>query len=371
MTASVATETNLAFVRSTPRTSHKLAHLQALRGIAATLVVLAHTGMTLAERNLVPKELAARLGNSGYFGVATFFIISGFIILKTSKSAFGDRAGAVDFVLKRLIRIFPIYWIATVLFALLSPHRGSYTASDLVASLLLIPHVVTGAADMHPLVGQGWTLQYEMLFYAVFAVGLFLTRRAGTIAIMGMLVALAAFGATMMPWSDLSEPMTRLAYWSRPIILLFVVGMSLGVLSERKPHGFVAPAPFATILGVLAVWLVYSLSGPLSVDDQLRFPAVLVVWGLCAVCVFVSVFGRSGEGLFESAAEAFGDASYSVYLFHTFVLSALLRLHVQEISPVLFVVATLVGANVLGLLIYRYVERPMLKTLRRSLLQPA
>jgi exopolysaccharide production protein ExoZ len=84
--------------------------------------------------------------------------------------------------------------------------------------------------------------------------------------------------------------------------------------------------------------------------------------------VFISVFGRSRKGAFEPIARAAGDASYSVYLFHTFILSALLRLKVQDLGPAVFIVAAMLAAHLLGFVIYALVERPVLKTLRNRLL---
>ncbi len=132
-------------------------------------------------------------------------------------------------------------------------------------------------------------------------------------------------------------------------------------------RGFAVPYPFLAMLALLAIWFAYSLTSATTEADHYMFPDVLVIWLLCGLCVFVSIFGHSKEGPFEAVAERFGDASYSVYLFHTFILSALLRLRLQDLSPTLFVITALVGANVFGLLMYALVEKPILKTLRTGL----
>jgi exopolysaccharide production protein ExoZ len=345
----------------------KLFHLQALRGLAASLVVLSHCAETLAQRGLIPEAYGDRLGISGYFGVATFFIISGFIICKTSTGAFGDPRGVMAFVLKRLIRIFPVYWIATAAFYVLSPHRATYTAADVLCSVLLIPHEIGSSGDMHPLIGQGWTLQYEMLFYLIFTLGLLLTRRTGILLILVALIGVVAAGEAVMPLSDSAEPMTLVQYWTRPILLLFPVCIGFALLEARLPRSLAVPRPFILMLGVLGLWFAYSLIFPLAAKEQIQFPVVAAIWALGAVWVFVSIFGRSRGGWTEWLAERFGDASYSVYLFHTFILSALLRLKVQNHSPVLFVAAALVGSNVFGLAMYRLVETPILRTFRGML----
>jgi exopolysaccharide production protein ExoZ len=344
-----------------------LYHLQALRGLAASLVVLSHAADTLGQRGLIPADIAGRLGISGYFGVATFFIISGFIIYKSSRRSFGSARGVWTFAAKRVIRIFPVYWIATALFVALSPHRADYGAADIVFSLLLIPHVIASAGNMHPIVGQGWTLQYEILFYLIFAAGLYAGRRAGTLAVLFVLAALVAAGSAIMPLSDMHEPLDLAAYWTRPIMLLFAVGIGFAVMEERVARSFAVPYPFASMLAVLGLWFAYSLCVPLTAEQQITFPTVLVIWLLCAAWVLISIFGRRGEGKFEAVMEAFGDASYSVYLFHTFILSLLLRLKLETFSPLLFAIAAIVGANALGLVIYRVVERPVLQRARKVL----
>jgi exopolysaccharide production protein ExoZ len=341
---------------------NKLLHLQTLRGLAASLVVLGHA----AEAAKV--DHWERFAVSSYFGVATFFIISGFIIFKTAKDSFGTDQGFRQFIVKRLIRIFPIYWIATALFVILSPHRAEYSAGEIASSFLLIPHYIASTDGMNPLLGQGWTLHYEFLFYAIFAAGLLLDRRNGLMLTMVVLAALAVCGFWIRPEDDSNGPLTLMQYYSRPIILLFPVGMVLGLVEERLR--FSIPFPFAIMLALLAVWFAYCLSMPLSGSEFLMFPMILVVLAFGAFWVFVSLFGRSTEGWAEPVAEAFGDASYSVYLFHTFILSALIRLHLRDAHPVLFIVAAIFGANIFGYLVYVMVERPILRKLRALLLAP-
>ena len=342
----------------------KLCHLQALRGLAASLVVLTHSVRALHG------DYSGRFSVPGYFGVAAFFIISGFIIYKTSRSAFGSHKGATDFITKRLIRIFPIYWIATILLIVLSPHRAAYGASDIICSLLLIPHYIALNDGMDPLLGPAWTLHYELLFYVFFAASMVFNRRTGVALTVMALAALALCGLLVRPESDATGPLTLLQYYSRPIIMLFPIGIGLGLLEEQR-YRFVVPLPFVTMMAILAGWLWYSVFGSsLTESDQLEFPFILIIWSACALMVFVGIFGRSTRGWFEAAAEAFGDASYSVYLFHIFILAALVRLNFQTAHPILFVATALVGANVFGYAIFIYVEKPILAQARRALLGP-
>jgi exopolysaccharide production protein ExoZ len=335
----------------------KLFHLQALRGLAASLVVLSHS---------VQGRYAEKLWVSGYFGVATFFIISGFIIYKTSRRSFGSAYGVKQFVAKRLIRIFPIYWLATILFVVLSPHRADYSTTDIIDSLALIPHYMALTDGMNPLLGQGWTLHYEVLFYAIFALGLLFRRRPGILLTCAILLGMTIVGMLIRPESDSHGPLTLAQYWCRPIVLLFVIGIGLGIL-EQRAQKLVVPYPFPLMSGLLIVWFVYSIGSPLPEAQHYEFPNLLVIWGLCFLCVFVAVFGRTRAGRFETVAEAFGDASYSVYLFHPFILSFLKRIGMEATLPTAYAVASLVGANLFGLIMYRLVETPILRKGRTML----
>jgi peptidoglycan/LPS O-acetylase OafA/YrhL len=71
----------------------------------------------------------------------------------------------VQFVIKRFIRIFPVYWAAaTVLFLALSPQHAEYSVNDVICPFLLVPHTIAAAGNMNRLIGQGWTLHYAIVF---------------------------------------------------------------------------------------------------------------------------------------------------------------------------------------------------------------
>lgn len=345
----------------------RLPHLQALRGIAASLVVFAHAADTVGRLGLIPATLREPLGHFGYLGVAIFFVISGFIIYRTSRQAFGSWAGARDFILKRFIRIFPIYWLITALFFAMSPHRHEYTAADIVCSLLLIPHWIPMEGNMHPILGQGWTLDYEMLFYGIFFLAMPTSRRIGPWAVIATLIVMVAAGSWLQPFADSAEPTTVLAYWTRQIILLFAFGIGIGVAFDRYGARIRVPVPllWAVILLIasLGVGLLQSLVPPAT-----QYAVGYLRWVICVLVVFICVFGRGGEGVLERWMHRFGDASYSTYLAHTFVLSVFLRLKLYHFGAWTFVLAAVVCANILGWLLYTVIETRVIAALRRRLL---
>lgn len=285
---------------------HKTIHsLQAMRAIAAWLVIIDHTLLEMTHNNVQDPltHLAWTLGSSGVF---IFFIISGFIMVYISWNGFGRTASAARFVKRRFIRVAPLYWLATL--AALAYHKVSATHGahdgwpELLQSLAFIPYAGS-ENSWSPILPQGWTLSYEMMFYAVFAVGLLFKRAFALPAITILLGLFVIIGPR------LSLP--AVTYISSPIIIWFVLGMAMAAIWEWR--GLTEPA-----------WLASS-------------------------AVFLEIFG---------------NASYSTYLFHGFVLTVILRVWVRmEGSSASFwiVPASLVAATITGLVIYRFLEKPILR----------
>ena len=136
-------------------------HIQALRGIAASLVVLSHALDVIVEHRILPEWFRPVGFSIGGLGVATFFVISGFIMVTISYDDFGSVSKSLRFAKRRLIRIVPTYWIATlVAFALyqIAPLSRKPSLVELVQSLTFVPYPTEPGLDMQPVLGQGWTL---------------------------------------------------------------------------------------------------------------------------------------------------------------------------------------------------------------------
>ena len=201
-------------------------NLQILRFVAAFMVLLSH----------VQHELVVRGGGEGsvfhpfdpvYWpgGVDIFFVISGFIIYFVGHRAFAV-GGARDFMLKRLVRIVPMYWIFTTLMlvsVLVLRHRVAHSdlsLSNIIQSYLFIPSR-NAYGEVSPVLALGWTLNFEMMFYVVFASGLLMPRRAGMVFIVLVIGALAALSTV-----DLSR-FVALDFWASAIVLEFLFGIGL------------------------------------------------------------------------------------------------------------------------------------------------
>src|ERR1700744_1283352 len=231
----------------------KIHKLQGLRAIAALLVVLDHALTVIIGHPFAVHPLEDFSWFIGEQGVATFFVISGFIMTYTTWNKFEKPLAALDFSSQRLIRIVPLYWLGTIFAILLiTTHLWhlpkSLTLETIVKSLALVPYV-EGDGDIRPILGQGWTLTYELMFYAVFAVALGLKRSHGLVFICLILSSWVIVGrlAGLSDWTQ--SPRTVLGFLTSPLILLFLVGIGIGIAGKKVPHRW--PLPSLTLSLVL------------------------------------------------------------------------------------------------------------------------
>jgi exopolysaccharide production protein ExoZ len=96
-------------------------------------------------------------------------------MISTPQNGFGHLSSSISFAGRRIVRIVPTYWVATFLAVILYaslPLSRHPSISELLKSLIFIPYSTDPTADMQPVLAQGWTLNYEMFFYALFAIAL-------------------------------------------------------------------------------------------------------------------------------------------------------------------------------------------------------
>jgi exopolysaccharide production protein ExoZ len=313
--------------------------IQYLRALAALMVVAHHARNSQPWLfNPMPDYLALARG------VDIFFVISGFIMF----TAAGDQP-APEFVRRRVIRIVPLYWIATALaLALGALHATVFPPFDVLKSLLFIPfsNPVYGN-EIWPVLVPGWTLNYEMFFYLLFAIGLACSRPVAFTAV--AILALAASGFVF----DFKGAI--LASYTSPLLLEFLAGVVLGKLFLH--YDFSRAWPLLPI----GLACIFAQIGGLPDIIGAGLPAVAIVAGALAL------EKRTSEW---AIPKLLGDASYSLYLFHIPFISVLYtvfrRLPLTGWVQFLALMAcALVGSAVLSVVIYRYLEKPLTRALNR------
>ena len=342
----------------------KLRSLELLRGFAALWVVLYHIGGVYNPDSYnwqgpIPDFIAA-----GHSGVDLFFVISGFVIAWTSFLKPNPSRSPVEFAIRRLFRVAPLYWMATVVWAFLFP--DGVTLERLLRSLAFLP---TDFAPVpfygFPTLYVGWSLNYEVYFYAV--VFLLLVLRLGVaslIAAMAVLligVPLALTGDfTVHPGTGNDVPHTMLKLATNPLVWEFVMGVVVA-WAFKVTAGARMPRAVWFALGVLVVgW--FAVISTVS-DDHFS----LIYRGIpSALLVYMVLELERREVLrFGVFSEWAGSLSYALYVVHPFVVMyAQKNLFLPPKEPHMTVCAYLVlGAVSIAIAawVHRKVERPIIR----------
>ncbi|MDC7785236.1 acyltransferase [Rhodoplanes sp. TEM] len=351
---------------------NRLASIQVLRGVAAVLVVVDHALAWSAPWAGYSDRIVATAEHVGLVGVWVFFVISGYIMVRTTDGEFGRPGARVRFLLKRIVRIVPLYWIATFVEIALRARTGRAPPLDeIAASLLFLPYVdPVPAASIRPVLGVGWTLIYEMFFYVMFALVMVWRRQRGLSILALIMLAIVAAGTLLKPLSDTSSPTTVATYISDPIILLFTLGVLVGRCSEAGVQ-----APWATTLALIKAGVALALAIAMFVAFVAPAQSPLAwrsaFWLLCVAAVAVCAFaGQDRETAWQRPLVWLGDASYSIYLFHFFWIIGFNKLWlalVGERAPLAFVILAVPGAIAVGCIVHVVLERPLTAWLGRRL----
>ena len=356
--------------------------IQALRFVAAMLVVLAHSTAMVNER----MHLDMFKWRAGWSGVDIFFVISGFVMAISSGTLITRANGWKIFITRRLIRIVPLYWVATTLklatilalptLALDSPLELWNT----IASYLFIPTFDDTSLLAAPLLKVGWTLNYEMFFYAIFTLALFLGKSPlkFTAAIFAIAVAVNLFSTPKFPY----------AYgFLEPILMEFVMGMLVAKLCTRvnninvgvntglnigaknfidKLLQYISTTKVGAIIGALALVICFTIMFNCAEQPMWWRWAY---WGLPSM-IIVTVVALAEPALrkvMPNILATLGDSSYSLYLFHTFTVPLLgtLMIQLKIMQPTLALAACIVLSPLVCLAIYAWFELPMTTQLKK------
>lgn len=339
-------------------TQWRIESIQALRAVAAIAVLLFHLRF-VEIKYLSGAALLKDFARYADAGVDLFFVVSGFVMATVAARSTSGLASAGRFLRARAWRILPMYWIFTTLtlvLTLLVPAmvNSSYGGQSVVSSYLLLPH------EQLPLLAVGWTLIHEAYFYVAFAAALaLLPGRSYSRYLIGWAWLV---GAGYLLTDDPGSPWRSLT--TNPLTLEFIAGALLGLHWRRIPVGWgglIAAAGITTMaLSVFALaWSEVGTPGPLLRALCFGVPALLLVAG--AVLLEVNDRLKVPEWM-----KALGDASYSLYLSHVFVISLVGRAWGQLslgngwINHMVFVACAILAACVVGWCVHISIERPLL-----------
>ncbi len=327
--------------------SGMLDSVQYIRAVAAYLVVVFHVSAMLNAKT----GGAFGVFSAGAIGVDIFFVLSGFLMAMIVSQR---REVDAFFLLRRLIRIAPLYYLLTcVLFTLAAVAPGLLGTdrldfARLAASFLFVPFPASDGS-VTPILSLGWTLNYEMFFYCVIAATtqFFGDRKLHitVFVLLGLVICgqMLDFGVFWRFYSD-------------PIILEFAAGIVLYHYVYTGSARKNLLAPLVLFSGGAAMIVM----GPELSDRAHRFFAM----GLPAI--FVVAGGVQALNFRANWLKKLGDWSYSTYLVHTFIIHlAVIALQWADIlDPLLLAVTAISATIVTSGLLYNWFEVPILRELR-------
>ncbi len=310
-------------------------NLQILRAFAAINVCILHLISTAANYSFTPNYLSILKG-WGNNGVDIFFVLSGFIILH---SQLQKKRSFRDFFKFRIIRIVPIYWFITmilVLCYLIIPEKA--LNSDLPSTEYIFQSLFflssLNSDFFVPFVGVGWTLELEMLFYLIFGLSLIFGQwNKSYLFIFLCLVIISIITSNF-------------------ILVEFLFGMliALAFNNVKLQH------KYGLIIASIGFLLLLCSINQINDINLTR----IVFWGLPSSLI---VFGLVYAKQFNNALLKYlGDASYSIYLIHPFIISAFYKLitllSITTNHDLLAIIALFLSVSC-GAFMYSYIEKPM------------
>lgn len=364
--------------------SGRLLNVQALRGIAAMLVVFAH--LQFYERSFGGDSVLSPLLKMGMSGVDLFFVISGFIMVYVTRNRkYEKRFRQVPkFLFSRITRIYPVYWFVTIIYVLIYFNipdilwdSDALPKMNFITTFSLLPNMIHA-----PIVSVGWTLVFEMQFYIIFAFFLLFKRKylIPLLLFWAVLIAIApstGFEAYIVSIHS-KAPIPGLAHFERlithPYSWEFIGGALVAHYFQRIKTLKVVSSGVLLLGIALAVFIAYS---PDTIPDDLSFfrngsSRVLVMGAISLLILYSSVTLELAGVVFPKFLQILGDWSYSIYLSHIlvikFITKQLWQPHVVEgpwdnIFVLLICVACVI---VVGGLIYFLIEQPSLKLAKKA-----
>lgn len=343
----------------------KIKNIQGLRGIAVLFVVFFH--LFIVEKKYSGFDtILPDVFQFGMSGVDLFFVISGFVMVMITRAKFQNIKQAFMFLYHRAGRIYPLYWVYSILALTVFLIQPAWVNSsqgnqvNILSSFLLLP------SDKLPLVQVGWTLIHEMYFYIVFfLILLLLPERLLVYAILAWGGFVVLLNLTM----ELSNPFLKLVL--NPLTIEFLGGCLLAVIyygsQSRMNKSHLILVSIGSFLLAVIGYVYYqtiTASFPLGWWRVLIFGAPSLIITYCLITA-----ERIGFSLHWVLVQV-GNASYSIYLSHLFTINVVGRIwkvfSIESIfDNMIAILIALVMVLLVGFLSYFFIERPLLKISRK------
>lgn len=323
-------------------TTRDLSNLQIIRAIAAMMVVTNH---------FLGGTLSGIFRMNGGFGVDIFFVLSGFLMIHT----LNHHKTPFNFFISRVRRIYPLY--ITLSFPLIITTFMIKDYSTILCNLFLLPGL--NNPEYHLANSPAWTLVYEMIFYFIFSISLIFSKNKVVTCIL-VCTAIISCVATIngyqrMGWVNLGYIL------SDPLMLNFAAGCAIAAA-----YGLTKQLTIPKVISVVSILLLMRIAlvdlSHLERVYKFGIPAILII--------FIAVHTEMLNGNIADALRKIGDASYSIYLSHTYV--AMMFHDIKDLNNNWFVTLyssqlLVVSSILFGIFIYKSIEKPIDDRLRKKI----
>ena len=336
--------------------------IQVLRGVASLLVLLLHATKNFAT--VSNKPFLNDFFEFGGSGVDIFFVLSGFIITYTSIKGLSQPNKLFAFIRRRMVRIFPIYWIIITLlliaqFVLPDLYRSHYffTPGTFFSTWFLLPG--------HSMVnGVSWTLSFELFFYLLFSLAFIIPVKKWAYCLF-VLYALVLIAIPILGYNfeNGNEWVKLISY---PMNVEFFMGVTAALIIPKIIARAALPLITTGIILFLAAGIFYNNDHYLVGNTFNRviifgIPSFLIITGLVK---FELLHKISTPRLLI----LMGEASYSLYLLHLPLIAATVKLisklHIQNVVLLHIVLLMAIGLICfISILFYKWIEKPMINKL--------
>jgi len=338
----------------------KLDSIQVLRGIAAVAVVLFHL-MAVEKKYSLGFKVLPDFFRIGQSGVDLFFVISGFIMALITYDN-NKKTKSVNFLLKRICRIFPVYWFYTFITLCIFLAVPAWVNSSQGNNFNLLASVFLFPAKTLPLVMVGWSLVFEFYFYIVFSLLLLFSKKIKYIII-------AVWALLLIIANIFYEPNHYLiAFFLSPYPLEFIFGIFCCEAFKRTRKGL----PLWLLISSIIICLVLIFVCYQKFYGQLLIQSIC--FGLLYSSLLYSVVSLETfyNVLFPKILTRIGDSSYSIYLSHVLIISAAGRFfgkfflsQSSIILGLLFFIITIALVIIYSFLSYQIIEKKSYTILSR------
>ncbi len=339
---------------------NKFQNIQAFRGIAVMLVIFFH--LTFIENKYGHGvSILPFLFNVGAAGVDIFFIISGFIMVAVTQNQFQKQNAVIHFLAHRFTRIYPLYWFYTIIILIvmfIHPSWVNQSADhqyDYIRSFLLLP------MSEWQILLVGWTLIHEVYFYVIIALSLFFPEKHFS------KLLIIWFAGVILGNLCFNFDSPTLIIMTHPLTCEFIAGCFISRLLFIKRK---IPAWMILITGIILLLTAFSCYYHYSAN---LYPAGWIRIALFGIPSFLLVYAgvalERNNIIFPQILSKLGDASYSIYLSHILVLSALGRIFAlmkwhNLITHIIALTFMLIAVIIFGRMSYQYLEKPLINFFR-------